>query len=138
MKNTYMNNVNLKNTKNRTKILSTFESTSEPLCAEDIYNKLDRKINIATIYRNLNTLSNKRILNKIIFDDGKMYYRLNDSKHTHNLVCNICHNITPIKNCPIDLISKNVKETTGYEITNHLLELRGICPKCQNLLKAKL
>lgn len=138
MNNTYMNNVNLKNTKNRAKILSTFKSTSEPLCAEDIYNKVDRTINIATIYRNLNTLSNKRILNKIIFDDGKMYYRLNDSMHTHNLVCNICHNITPIKNCPIDLISKNVKETTGYEITNHLLELRGVCPKCQNLLKVKL
>lgn len=138
MNNTYMNNVNLKNTKNRAKILSTFKSTSEPLCAEDIYNKVDRTINIATIYRNLNTLSNKRILNKIIFDDGKMYYRLNDSMHTHNLVCNICHNITPIKNCPIDLISKNVKETTGYEITNHLLELRGVCPKCQSLLKVKL
>ena len=137
MKKEYMNNVNLKNTKNREKILYTFESTAEPLCAEDIYNILDKKINIATIYRNLNALSNKKILNKIIFDDGKMYYKLNDNTHTHNLVCNICHNITPIKNCPIDLISKKVKETTGYEITNHLLELKGICPKCQNLLKAK-
>ena len=121
MKKEYMNNVNLKNTKNREKILYTFESTAEPLCAEDIYNILDKKINIATIYRNLKALSNKKILNKIIFDDGKMYYKLNDSTHTHNLVCNICHNITPIKNCPIDLISKKVKETTGYEITNHLL-----------------
>lgn len=132
----YLDKAKLKNTKNRTKILTIFEKTIEPLCAEDIYTKVNKEINIATIYRNLNTLTDKRILSKVIFDDGKMYYKLNSSNHTHNLVCTICHNIAPIENCPIDLISKNIKDTTGYEITTHMLEIRGICPKCQSRLKS--
>lgn len=131
----YLYNAKLKNTKNRTKILTIFEKTTEPLCAEDIYIKVNKEINIATIYRNLNTLTDKRILSKAILNDGKMYYKLNVTNHKHNLICNICHNIKPIENCPIDLISKNIKDTTGYEITNHKLEIQGICPECQTRLK---
>lgn len=124
---------NLKNTKNRTLILNILDSASFPLCAEDVYINLDKKINIATIYRNLNTLTDRRILTKVVFEDGKMYYKMNKDSHVHNLVCNICHSIIPIKNCPIDLISNNITSSTGFIITSHSLELRGICPKCQKL-----
>lgn len=129
--------MDFKRTKNRIKILNVLNYTSTPLCAEDVYTMLNKEINITTIYRNLNFLSDKKILTKFIFDDGKMYYKLNNKSHTHNLVCYICHKITPIENCPIDLISKKVKETTGYTITGHFLELKGICPECQNRLSHK-
>lgn len=121
---------NLKNTKNRALILSVFNNTNLPLCAEDLYTKLYKKINIATIYRNLNLLSDKGILARIVFEDGKMYYKLNNDNHTHKLICNVCHKVTSIKNCPIEFISKNITRDTGYVITNHNLELKGICPKC--------
>lgn len=121
---------NLKTTKNRELILSVFKNNNLPLCAEDIYTKLNNKINIATIYRNLNLLSDKGILSKFVFEDGKMYYKLNNNEHTHKLVCNICHKVTSIKNCPMELLSKNITKTTGFQITSHNLELKGICPKC--------
>lgn len=126
-----LNDINLKLTKNRATIINIFENTSIPLCAEDIYKKVNKQINIVTIYRNLNTLTDKRILSKVIFDDGKMYYKLKKSSHTHNLVCSICHNITSIENCPVDLITKNIKNSTGYEITSHSLEFIGVCPNCK-------
>lgn len=124
---------NLKNTKNRTLILNILKDSSSPLCAEDIYNNINKKINIATIYRNLNTLTDKRILVKTIFEDGKMYYKISNDSHIHSLVCTICHSITPIENCPIDLIANTIKSNTGFIITSHSLEIRGICPKCQKL-----
>jgi Fur family ferric uptake transcriptional regulator len=119
---------NLKTTKNRELILSIFKNNKLPLCAEDIYTKLNNNINIATIYRNLNLLNKKGILIKIAFEDGKMYYKLNN--HTHKLVCNICHNVTTINNCPMELISKNISNDTGFLITSHYLEVEGICPNC--------
>ena len=70
--------MDFKRTKNRIKILNVLNYTSTPLCAEDLYTMLNKKINIATIYRNLNFLSDKKILTKFIFDDGKMYYKLNN------------------------------------------------------------
>ena len=130
MNDNILKNFNLKSTKNRTLILSIFNTTTLPLCAEEIYTKLDKKINIATIYRNLNLLSDKGILTRIIFEDGKMYYKLNNEKHIHKLICDICQETTIIKNCPMELISKNITKDTGYQITSHNLELKGICPKC--------
>src|SRR5574344_418901 len=134
MDNKILNNSNLKNTKNRSLILSKLSTSNSSLCAEELYNLLDKKINMATIYRNLNTLTDKSILTKVTFDDGKIYYKFNNSDHTHYLICNICHSISPITNCPIDIVSKNIEKDTGYKITNHFLELRGICPNCKKEL----
>lgn len=54
--------MDFKRTKNRIKILNVLNYTSTPLCAEDVYTMLNKEINIATIYRNLNFLSDKKFL----------------------------------------------------------------------------
>ncbi len=122
---------NLKLTKARETIIEILSNTKLPITAEEIYNLTNKTINLATIYRNLSLLTHKQILNRTIYEDGKMYYELSSSIHRHCLVCNICHNIIPIDGCPIENISKDVTKKTGFLITSHVLELRGICPDCQ-------
>lgn len=123
----------LKNTKQRYFILSIIELSKEPITAEEIYKFLqdeNKDINLSTVYRTLNTLSEKNVLLKILKTDGTAAYQLNDSFHYHYITCYMCHNSVLIDKCPIKELSERVSINTGYVVTGHSLQLIGICPKC--------
>lgn len=136
MNETILKSVDLKSTKRRQIILSTIESSSSPLTAEDIFNLISSKvtINLSTIYRALKALSEKGVLLKSLNQDGKTYYQINNSMHTHHLVCTLCGNVIPINHCPLENFSESLINKTGYIITGHSLEFTGICPKCSSKL----
>jgi len=124
---------NLKDTKNREIILCILQNSSLPLSAEDIYKSVSsqkQNINLSTIYRTLNTLSEKQILIKQVRQDSKSYFQLNKHDHKHVLICNICHKEVPISECPFDSVNKKLSKTTGFSILSHNIEIFGICPDC--------
>ena len=124
---------NLKDTKNREIILCILQNSSLPLSAEDIYKSVScekHNINLSTIYRTLNTLSEKLILIKQVRQDGKSYFQLNKHDHKHVLICNTCHKEVPISECPFETVNKKISKTTGFSILSHNIEIFGICPDC--------
>lgn len=123
----------LKKTKQRYMILSIIKSEDKPVTAEDIYTKLHKdkdNINISTVYRTLNILSEKNVVLKILKEDGTASYQLSDNLHNHYITCYKCHNSTLIDKCPINDLSEKIKIDTGYVITGHSLQITGLCPKC--------
>ncbi|MDD2494128.1 MAG: transcriptional repressor [Tissierellia bacterium] len=123
----------LKNTKQRHMILSIIKSEKKPVTAEEIYIKLNKNkgnINLSTVYRTLNILSEKNILLKILKEDGTASYQINDNLHNHYITCYKCHNSILIDKCPIKDFSEKISKDTGYVITGHSLQLTGLCPKC--------
>ncbi|MCK9574384.1 MAG: Fur family transcriptional regulator [Clostridia bacterium] len=128
-----LKNFNLKDTKNRKIILHILNNSIKPLSAEDIYKLVSTEkhnINLSTIYRTLNTLSEKQILIRQLRQDGKAYFQLNKHDHKHVLVCTICHKEVPISECPFESINKKISKSTGYTILSHNIEIFGICPDC--------
>ena len=69
--------VNLKTTKKRILILSVLNRSNIPLTSEDILEKASKEVNInlSTVYRALNALTEKGILLKQLSNDGKTYQR---------------------------------------------------------------
>lgn len=125
----------LKNTKQRHLILSIIKSSQEPLTAEEIYKLLvveDCKINLSTVYRTLNVLTDKNVLLKMLKGDGTAAYELNKSSHNHYITCAKCHSSALIDSCPVKELSENVSEKTGFMVTGHSLQLTGICSDCLN------
>lgn len=123
----------LKNTKQRNSILTIIEGVSEPVTAEEIYRELMResnKINLSTVYRTLQVLTNKGVLLKILKGDGTAAYELNDFEHKHYITCCLCKSSVLIDSCPVKELSENVSEKTGFKVTGHSLQLTGICSKC--------
>jgi Fe2+ or Zn2+ uptake regulation protein len=49
----------------------------------------------------------------------------------HHLLCQGCHRVTEFPCDGLDGLMEAVREQTGYTITEHLLELSGLCPECQ-------
>lgn len=131
-----LKSASLKATKKRLMIIDIIKSAPSPITADSIYEKLSESldINLSTVYRALNAMTEKNILIKAIHMDGKTYYQFNDHQHKHELVCSMCHRSVDVEDCPFDEISKKIAEKTGFVITGHNMEFTGICPKCADKL----
>ncbi len=128
-----LKNSSLKNTKQRSSIIKIIESSKNPLTAEEIFKIIimeDKQINLSTIYRTLNLLTNKNILLKILRGDGTAAYELNKMSHNHYITCSMCNRSVLIGCCPIKELSESVSEKTGFKVTGHSLQLTGLCAEC--------
>lgn len=131
-----LKSANLKTTKKRMIILSVLNNSPIPLTSEDILEQTSKEVNInlSTIYRALNALSEKGILLKQLSSDGKTYYQINNREHKHQLVCSLCNKVVLIDCCPLRKFENDLCEETGFTITSHNLEFTGICRECTKKL----
>lgn len=122
----------MKVSKNKEKIIEILKNAKVPVNVQYIYKRLnnDKKINLSTVYRCINVLCEKNIVVKEIRNDKNAYYTLNSNSHTHQLICDICKDSIFIEDCPINDMSKQIKDKTGFNVTNHFVRLNGICKKC--------
>lgn len=124
----------VKNTKQRQYILEALTDCTEPLTAEEIYRRALKKcpnMAITTVYRNLEMLVNNRRVNKIIYSDATAryeYIKQGDS-HSHFLVCVGCNRAFPLEECPLKI--DGIKESTGFTVTGHNIEIYGYCRDCR-------
>lgn len=122
----------IKVTKQRKIIMAILEAEVQPLTADEIYEKVEDKdtINYSTVYRTLNTLSEKGAVSKAGEPGGKTYFQLKRHHHEHELECVECHKHITIEQCPLEAFSRILSKETGFVITEHNLQIKGICPEC--------
>jgi Fe2+ or Zn2+ uptake regulation protein len=80
----------MKKTKNREKILAVLLRSKGALSASDIQKHLPR-INLATIYRNLETFVNHQQVKKLSFAD-EARFEIQKTPH-HHAICNNCKEV---------------------------------------------
>lgn len=125
----------LKNTKTRQIIYEKLKEINEPINADELHKIISEEdsVNLVTIYRNLNTLAELDIIEKIIRQNGIAYYSLVEDTHTHYMVCDICNNQFKLDECPIDINQLKLIDKVGFKPTGHILEIHGVCKQCQDL-----
>ncbi len=125
----------LKKTKYRVNIIDILQKSKQLLSAQDIYEILNNnkiKVNLSTVYRTLEKLTENKIINKIeIEQENKSLYEFNRQEHHHFLICKNCNKIEPIYNCPLHDYEDTLQKQTGFQITGHKIEFYGYCKKCQ-------
>ncbi|MFA9380556.1 MAG: Fur family transcriptional regulator [Acetanaerobacterium sp.] len=130
----------IKATRQRRAIIDIIVAADTPLSADEIYARIPEHsgVNYSTVYRTLGTLAEKGVLLKVGGVGGKIFYLLKNHTHKHHLVCSECQKLLEISECPIESLSRQIAQTTGFVITGHCLELTGICPDCaKRLLKER-
>ncbi len=131
----------LKKTKHRTEILKILDKSSQPMLVDDIYvmlKNMNVSINLSTVYRTLENLTEKAVLNKVqLSGENKALYEYNRMVHRHYLVCNNCKRITVIEHCPLEAYEKSIEKETQFIVTGHKLDVYGYCPDCQKKGKDK-
>jgi len=131
-----LQSINLKKTGNRLEILTLLEDEKEPLSAETIHEKLNKKGNrvpMSTIYRTLETLTDNNIVNRLRMErQSRCLYELNHKQHHHFLICLGCGKIVVVDGCPIpEGVEDDIESEYGFRILGHRLEFFGYCPDCQ-------
>ena len=119
-------------TAGRISILNIIEASEKGLSAENIYDeckKQNNNLNLSTVYRTLELLEEKDVIKKISID-GPSLYILKREKHKHILECDVCHKCVEIP-CPMEEIEEAIKAKVGFSLTQHKLELNGICDQCK-------
>ncbi len=122
----------LKTTKKRQMLLFLLQKHGRPMTAEELHEMANHilPMNVSTVYRALNTMTEKDILIRSVRQDGKAYYALPKKGHSHRLVCDLCGKVIPIDTCPLSELEENLQAQTGFRITGHSLEFTGLCPNC--------
>lgn len=132
----YLSKHQLKQTKQRVYIIDRFLELDTHIDAEGLHNDIKSKgvnVGLATIYRTLNLLEKAKLVEQRAFADGRTLYELNTpNEHHDHLVCSECDVVIEFENKEIEDLQIEVAKKFGFKLTNHRLDLFGICPKCQN------
>ena len=120
--------------KQREIILDTLKENVVHPTAEYLYEKIkskDPKISLATLYRNLNQLTQNGIIKKIDGLETSSHFDHNTHKHYH-FICSKCNRVFDISaDVAPDLIEKT-ENSTGFEIQSHDIVFTRICKECKN------
>ena len=125
----------LRMTNQREMILRELKKSKGHLTADELYERVKKfmpRISLATVYRNLEILSDVNMIRKLEISGRQKRFDSELEDHDH-IYCVECHRIENLE------ISENqvelpVGEAHGYTITGRRLEVTGVCPRCQKKL----
>lgn len=121
----------LKTTSARIAVLDHLEKQKNPIDVLTIVESLNSQADQATIYRILEVLTQKGIVNRLEFGEGKYRYEI-EKEHHHHLVCTNCGKIEDIEIDLSDDFDREVFKKKGFKVESHSLEFFGLCRSCQN------
>jgi Fur family ferric uptake transcriptional regulator len=92
-----------------------------------------RKVGIASVYRVVDLLSEKQLVQKIDLGDGRAHYERVEpaDEHHHHLVCNECGRVEPFADETLEAALRRVERDAGFAVASHDVLLRGACDDCR-------
>jgi Fur family ferric uptake transcriptional regulator len=130
----------LRLTGQRQRIAETFLEAEGHLSADEIYRqvkKRDARIGSATVYRTLKLLREAGLATGMSVGDGFARYEAPSGRgHHDHLICRACGMIVEFENGRIEALQLEVAKKHGFTVTDHKMELYGICGGCRQDSKA--
>ena len=124
----------LKITLPRIKILQILENAEiHHVSAEDVYKLLlanGEEIGLATVYRVLTQFEQAGLVVRHNFEGGHSVFELASEKHHDHIVCVRCGKVEEFNDVEIERRQEKVARSMGYELTDHHLNMYGLCPEC--------
>ncbi len=127
----------LRMTNQREIILRELKKSRQHLSADELYDKVKKympRISLATVYRNLEILSEAGLIGKLEISGRQKRFDYDVTDHDH-IYCVVCHRVDNLNIERQGLHTKEIKSAKGYSITGYRLEIVGICPVCQKKAK---
>ena len=127
----------MKYTEQRAIILELLLTLDEHLSADQLLDIVKEKypqhnIGIATIYRTLNFLEEVNLISSISFGkDGKKYESNDKDNHHDHIICTSCGKIVEFLDMEIEKKQEEIANKNGFKITDHTMQIFGICDQCQ-------
>lgn len=120
-------------TKQKDLILNVIKNINYEFTIKDLYEKLDDKVGLTTIYRLVDKLVDEGVLIKNISKDNITYYQYLESCDEKNhffLKCDNCGKLDHIDCDCIDELSNHIIKHHKFELNRDHIIINGLCEKC--------
>lgn len=116
-------------TDSRKKLIKIFTSSPNSHFTFDELVKLSgTKVNIATMYNNISTLLDERVINEFHLDDTKLF-ELNNKSHAH-FICESCKSVFNVDTKSSNNLDNEVEEKYNFKVNTKRIEFTGLCNEC--------
>ena len=114
--------------------LEKAEIAYTPYEIRDFLAKEGVKADVVTIYRVLEVLEEIGLVHKVNSIGRFSKCNIEDDKHLchHYLVCEKCNRVLEFEGEDLEGLEDKIAKKTGFKISSHYLEFRGICSKCES------
>ncbi len=123
----------MRKSKQREAILDFLRRTSSHPTAYHVYEAVRKEIpniSLGTIYRNLRLLTDEAEIIELDLA-GSLSRFDGDLKNHYHFRCEQCGRVFDVDD-PVDLErNEKVAKKTGFRVSHHILEFRGLCRDCQ-------
>ncbi len=123
----------LRMTNQREIILRELNTSQRHLAADELYDRVKKvmpRISLATVYRNLEILSEAGMIGKLEISGRQKRFDYDPSEHDH-IYCVVCHRVDNLEMAHKGLTAEEFGAVVGYSVTGYRLEIIGVCPECQ-------
>jgi Fe2+ or Zn2+ uptake regulation protein len=122
-------------TKQREAILRVLRNTRAHPTADWIYEEVKKEIpNISkgTVYRNLQVLQEGGVVTELNLNGTLSRFEAKQDSHYH-FRCEQCGRVFDLDEPVNNELDERVARRTGFKVSHHQLEFRGLCKDCQQL-----
>ena len=124
----------LKVTQQRLAILETLSAGRAHVTAQEVFEVVNARypdIGFATVYRFLRKMAEQKMVTEVRMGGLPARYELTPRRHHDHLTCVSCGQIVEFECQPIETLQEQVAKAHNFRLTHHVLELYGVCPRCQ-------
>ncbi len=123
----------LRMTKQRRVILDTMKGVTSHPTADQVYQMVRKRlphVSLATVYRNLEILSEHGMIQKLELAGAQRRFDGNVASHYH-VRCDRCGRTDDLPLKTIPNLNAMVEGITDFDVEGHRLEFMGLCPRCK-------
>ena len=119
-------------------VMQLLADSVQPMTPLQIYQELSqsgRDLGMVSVYRALELLTELGLVCLVYNPDGSAGYVVGASGHHHHILCQNCHQVIAFAGSEdLSSLIQRVEAETKFRVSDHLLQLYGICPDCQKKL----
>jgi len=121
-------------TPQRLMVVKAVEEADSHISAEEIYLQIRARyphMNISTVYRTLELLSELGLVTETDMGDGRVRYHSIGKGHHHHLVCQKCGEIIDVEESMLRPLRDEIGQRYGFKVDMKHLAFFGLCAKCR-------
>ena len=122
------------NTKQKDLILDILKKKNKEFTIKDIYDDLEKKVGLTTIYRFIEKLEKDNLVTKEINENNITYYQYLEKCDEDNHFYLKCEKCKRVKHIDCDCINElyyHIKSEHKFKLNKEKIIINGLCSKCQ-------
>ena len=115
-------------------VVETVEKSARALTPIEVYDiarKKYRALGLVTVYRTLEKLEELHLIQRVHQPLGCQAFISAGEGHQHLLLCQNCGQVAFFEGDDLDVLTKSIAQKTGYQISEHWLQLFGLYAACR-------